>query len=239
MTTVFITGANRGIGLEFVRQYTNLGYRVIAGCRNPLLAQELHHIKDEKGSDLLDIVELDVKNFKLIDEFAVKFKGQAIDIIINNAGIFGPKALADKDYRQNFGSIDYDIWTDILRTNTMAPLKIAEAFYENLLIGEQKKIITMSSLVGSIELAEGSELFSYRTSKTAVNMAMKMLADKTAHENIICTLFSPGWVKTEMGGTQADLNVDDSVRILIELIESLTLKESGQFLNYDGKLIPW
>ena len=181
---------------------------------------------------------LDVSDFSAIDAIAKDLQGQPIDVMINNAGIFGPKPKAENDLRQTFGHMDYDIWANILKTNTMAPLKMAEALIENLLLGTQKKIVTISSVVGSITEAN-SGLFSYPASKAAVNMAMKTLAQALLPKGVIVASLNPGWVKTEMGGTAAPIEIEDSIRSLRQLIATLTLENSGRFIDYDGRFIPW
>jgi len=236
MATVLVTGANRGLGLEFVRQYLVEGWNVLATCRNPDDAEQLHELALSGGN--LEVFSLDAADFDTIDALAAKLRDRPIDVLINNAGIFGPRPQADNDFRQSFGQIDYRILADVLRVNTMAPLKIAEAFIENILMSEQKKIITISSLVGSIAQGEPG-LYAYRTSKAAVNMAMVTLARELEAQGVIVTLFSPGWVKTDMGGAVAAVEVEESIRRLRKLIVELKIEDSGAFINYDGCRIAW
>lgn len=236
MPTVLITGANRGLGLEFTRQYLSAGWQVIACCRDPQQENNLDNLL--KNNNLLDVFKLDVADFSAIDQLADQLDQQPIDLLINNAGIFGPKKMADQDPGQTLGFMDYDLWSEVLRTNTMAPLKLIEALYSNVQGSEQKKIINMSSLAGSLSRGQG-ELFAYRTSKAALNMVTKILADKTSETGVIATALSPGWVKTEMGGPMADMDSEDSIRQVISLIDRLTAADSGRFYHYQGDAIDW
>lgn len=236
MATVLVTGANRGLGLEFARQYIDDGWGVIATCRDPDSATQLRRLAAQHAGS--EIRRLDVTDFDAIDALAAELQDRPIDVLINNAGVFGPKRSADGDFRQSFGSIDYEIMADILRVNTMAPLKMAEAFSEHVSASAQKKIVTISSRIGSI--AEGDPgLYAYRTSKAAVNMAMATVARELESQGVIVSVFNPGWVRTDMGGSRASLEVDDSIRCLRKLIDELTIDDSGAFIDYDGRRIPW
>ncbi len=236
MATVLITGTNRGLGLEFVRQYLDAGWHVIATCRDPRAARDLRQLGGAHVS--LDIHGLDVVDFAAIDALAANLHGVPIDVLINNAGVIGPQRRADGDFRQSFGQIDYDILDAVLRVNTMAPLKIAEAFCEHVASSEQKKIVTISSTLGSIAEGEPGH-YAYRISKAAVNMAMATVARELEAAGVIVTLLNPGWVRTDMGGDAAPLDAGESVRSLRKLIAKLTPDDSGAFIDYDGRRIPW
>ncbi|MCG8370063.1 MAG: SDR family NAD(P)-dependent oxidoreductase, partial [Proteobacteria bacterium] len=170
--TVLITGANRGLGLEFARQYYADGWEVIATCRDPDSASQLQAL----GGDRLAVLPLDVADFDVIGRFATALGDAPVDVLINNAGLFGPKRRADGDLRQTFGHIDYDIWSEVLRVNALAPVQLAEALVDNVAASAQKKIVTISSRLGSIAETD-TGLYAYRTSKAAVNMAMATLAN--------------------------------------------------------------
>jgi len=234
--TVFVTGANRGLGLEFVRQYLSDGWHVIATCRNPVGATVLHTL--QKKYVELQVLPLDVGDFAAIDRLASDLNDQAIDVLINNAGLFGPKRQADGDLGQSLGHIDYEVWSELLRVNTQAPLKLAEALLSNVAAGTHKKIVTISSRIGSIDETD-TGLYAYRSSKAAVNMAMATLANDVRDKGITVITFSPGWVKTDMGGPTASLDAADSIARLRELIARHTLADSGVFLDYSGEVIPW
>lgn len=235
-STIFVTGANRGLGLEFVKQYLATGSQVIASCRNPDAAAELKTL--ESQNDTLTVYEMDVADHEAIDRVTESLKGRPIDILLNNAGIFGPKRLAENDLRQSFGSIDYDIWAQLVRVNAMAPMKLAENLIPNLLAGKQRKIVSLTSFMGSITHAEAG-VYAYRASKAALNITMAALANELAPQNMIVTMFNPGWVKTDMGGDEASVEIPDSISSLRHQIAGLTMANSGQFLDYDGSELPW
>lgn len=235
MSTALITGANRGIGLELVRQYALDNFRVIACCRDPADATELAALAQVHE---IIVEPLDVTDFEAVDELASTWAHGPIDILINNAGIFGPKVQAENDWRQSFGHMDYDIWAEVLRTNLMAPLKIAEAFASQVAASELKKIVTISSAVSSIADTE-TGLYAYRTSKAAVNMAMATLANELRGQSIAVGVFCPGWVKTRMGGDGASVTPRQSITGLRQRIDELSLDQTPQLVRYNGDVIPW
>ena len=237
MPTVLITGANRGLGLEFVRQYVADGWRVIAACRDPGSAGELGELAESYPE--LRLVAMDVADHGTIDVAAEEIGDEPIDVLVNNAGVFGPKVGAENDWRQSFGHIDYDIWRNVLDVNTLAPVKIAETFVANVAAGEQKKIVTISSQLGSIGDTGSDGLFAYRTSKAAVNMAMVSLSNQLSPQGIIVAVFCPGWCRTDMGGEEATLEPAESVANLRGLIAALTLEDTGTFTHHSGERLPW
>lgn len=217
--TVFITGANRGIGLELTRQYASKGWTVIASCRTPASASELHAIADEYVA--VEIVQLDVLDFDHIDELAERYRSRPIDILINNAGIGGGAE------NQVFGRINYVAFDPVMNVNVKAPLKLAEAFLDIVAASGLKKIITISSTEGSIGMTGGpGRGYFYRPSKTAVNMVMRNLALAVAERGIVVGLVNPGAVDTDfMIGVPIPLMpVDESVSQVIEVIDSLDRK---------------
>lgn len=235
MPQVLITGANRGLGLEFARQYAKAGWVVQACCRNPREAAELTGLA-EVGE--VQVHALDVADFTAVKSLADQLDGQRIDVLLNNAGLFGPKILADGDKRQSFGHVDYEIWDDLLRVNTMAPLRLAECFVEHVAASELKKIVSLSSVMGSIaETSTG--LYGYRTSKSALNMVMATLAHELAPRDIAVGVFCPGWVKTAMGGPQASLEAAESVAALRQRIDEMRPKPPIEFLRYNQDKLPW
>ena len=228
MHQVLITGANRGIGLEFSKQYAADGWQVLACCRHPqsaldlqALAQSNHHIK---------IYGLDVADFAQIDALALQLKHENIDLLINNAGVY-PSS--------NFGDTDYNDWADGFKINSMAPLKMAEAFVQHVTRSHLKKIATLSSKMGSIDDNGSGESYSYRSSKCAANMVMKSLSIDLKPYGISVVTLHPGWVQTDMGGSNAMINTQTSVTGLRNVIDNLSLSTSGQFIAYDGKAINW
>jgi len=237
MATALITGANRGLGLEFTRQYLAESWHVIATCRNPDDARSLRALQDSHSR--LQTVAIDVGRQDSIERAAAELGGQPVDVLVNNAGLFGPSESRDSDWRQSFGHIDRDIWLDILNVNTIAPVKMAEAFIANVAGSGQKKIVTLSSGYGSISDTGPGGLYAYRTSKAAVNMAMATLAKELASQGIIVALLCPGWCRTDMGGPSAPHDPADSVARMRGLIDGLGPADSGSFIHHSGRRLPW
>jgi NAD(P)-dependent dehydrogenase (short-subunit alcohol dehydrogenase family) len=234
MSSVLITGASRGLGLEFTRQYAADGWDVIACCREPKKADKLQALaKDNKK---IRIEPLDVSDFSAPAKLAEKLKGITLDILINNAGIYSGTD-AKHDDSQTFGTLNAEAWNTVLRTNTIAPIMVTQAFAP-LMAKKGAKIIMISSGMGSIEQA-GEGVIAYRTSKAALNAAMHNIAMTLRPQHITVISFHPGWVKTDMGGSGADITPEQSVSGMRKTIVSLTEKQSGQFLRYSGEIIPW
>ncbi len=236
--TILVTGSSRGIGLEFVRQYAADGADVIATCRSPDDAQDLQAIANiSDGRVLID--QLDVTGLASVNELAKKYKGKPIDILINNAGVAGPRGPNNEKLSdQKFGTLNYDAWLDVLNVNTLGPIRVAEAFVENVALGNEKKIVTLSSTMGSIQESL-YPIFLYCTSKTALNKAISILAVALKDRDIIAALFCPGHVKTDLGGEGASVEVEDSVAGLRELFSRLTMDDSGTFTRYNGETVAW
>jgi NAD(P)-dependent dehydrogenase (short-subunit alcohol dehydrogenase family) len=237
MPTALVTGANRGLGFEFVRQYLGDEWHVIAACRNPGDSAALAELGDHHSR--LQTIVADVRDHATIERAAAQLADQPIDVLINNAGVFGPSKSVDNDQRQSFGHIDYDVWGEVLRVNTMAPMKMAEAFIGHIARGEQKKIVTISSDMGSITGTNTGGQFAYRTSKAAVNMAMATLADTLSPQGIIVVMLCPGWCRTDLGGSAAPLEPADSVADMRKLIDRFTLEDTGTFTQYGGERLAW
>jgi len=226
--TVLITGANRGLGLEFTKQYAQDGWQVLACCRDPESASQLKSLASSKPD--IKLLPLDVSDFSQVDKLSKELKGQSIDLLINNAGIYPDSS---------WGHINYDDWAQALKINAMAPLKMSEAFLENVTSSQLKKIVTLSSKMGSLDDNTSGGSYIYRTSKTAVNMVMKSLAIDLKPKGIASTVLHPGWVQTDMGGPNGLINTQQSVAGMRKVIDQLTLQNSGRFIAYDGKEIPW
>ena len=224
MTTIMITGASRGLGLEFARQFYSKECRVIATCRNPKNANELNAIGD------IDIHSLDVTDDKSVANLADKLRGENIDILINNAGVIGQ--------RDGFGRLDYDIWAETMDTNVFGPMRVAEAFRDNVMNSEKKQMIFITSRMGSITEAVPNA-YVYRSSKAALNMAVKCLSAELAEQGLIAVLFHPGHVQTDMGGQAAPVMPHTSIEGMKNQIVALTRDDNGRFLSYDGHQIPW
>jgi NAD(P)-dependent dehydrogenase (short-subunit alcohol dehydrogenase family) len=236
MPTVMVTGASRGIGLELVRQYCADDWSVLASCREPARADALRALAEVH--ERLRVHALDVSDFAAIDSLAAQLRGTKIDVLINNAGLYGPKAGVQHDARQEFGHMDYTLWQRLFLVNTQAAFKMAEAFIEHVAASEQRKIVAISTGMASIGDAGGG-FHAYRTTKAALNMAMVALARDLATRHVRVGLLCPGWVRTDMGGSDAPLSVQDSVRGLRARIAELDDARSGQFVAYSGKQRPW
>jgi len=224
MKTILITGANRGIGLELTRSFAEDGWRVHACCRDPEGATELREIEGAV------VHRLDVTDGAMVAGLARELDGEAIDILFNNAGVYGP--------RSGFGETDHDAWVPVFSVNVFAPQRLAESFVEHVARGERKLILNMSSIMGSVAEAGGGSVI-YRASKAAVNMITKTLSVDLAGQGITVVAFHPGWVQTDMGGPHASVDVQESVRGLRKVIADLTAKDTGGFFAYDGRKLPW
>ncbi|MFQ5634304.1 MAG: SDR family oxidoreductase [Gammaproteobacteria bacterium] len=237
MPTILITGANRGLGLEFATQYAADGWAVIACCRAPQAAGELEALAARYP--MLQIEALDVRDHRAIEALGARYRGQPIDVLLNNAGVIGPIPIAENIERQHFGRMDYELWQEVMETNTFAPLKMAETFVENIAAGEQKKIVNISSQVSSIaEMTIPS--IAYASSKTALNRVMTIVAEQLGERGIIVAMFCPGYVKTRMDAFGfAMVEISESVSALRPLIAALSIDDSGSFTRYDGKPIGW
>ena len=237
MPTILVTGANRGLGLEFVRQYAADAWTVIACCRDPGSAAELQLLAASNSA--ITIEHLDVTDFAAVDALGQKYAGVPVDVLLNNAGIIGPIPIADHIKRQHFGSMDFDVWNEVLRVNTLAPLKMAEVFLDNVAASEQKKIVTISSTVGSIG-SIAVPAIAYASSKSALNRAMTIIAGNLKKRGIIVALFCPGYVKTRMDTYgYATVEIVDSIAALRPMIADLTIEQTGCYRGHDGRVIPW
>jgi NAD(P)-dependent dehydrogenase (short-subunit alcohol dehydrogenase family) len=197
MPSVLITGANRGLGLEFARQYLANGWQVYAACRDPSSASELRRLADTSDHKLR-VMALDVTDPASVKAAAAKLDGQAIDLLLNNAGVGGARG-------QTIGNIDYKAWAKVLDVNTMGPMRVSEAFVDHVARSERKLIVTLTSGMGSLADNTSGGSIAYRSSKAAVNMVMRSLAIDLAPRGITCVVVNPGWVRTDMGGPHATL----------------------------------
>jgi NAD(P)-dependent dehydrogenase (short-subunit alcohol dehydrogenase family) len=225
---VLITGANRGIGLEFTQQYAQDGWNVLACCRDPEHASALQALA--KAHANIRILHLDVADFAQIDALALQLKNEKIDVLINNAGVFPDSSLSDADTEN---------WLQAFKINSIAPMKMATAFTPHIAKSELKKLATLSSKMGSMADNTSGGSYIYRSTKTAVNMVMKSLSIDLKPAEIAVVTLHPGWVQTDMGGSNALINTQTSVAGLRKVIENLTLSNTGRFIAYDGKEIAW
>jgi len=234
--TVLITGANRGIGLEFVEQLSKRGWNIIATARSPESATELLAIAD--GYKQLVVEQLDVTDFARVDELSTKYADQPIDILLSNAGIT-PKY---KSAFKTVSGVDWEMAIKSVEVNAIAPLKLAQALMNQVAASEQKKIVVISSKAGSFELSPKMPMmYSYRGSKAALNMYMYTLSFETPKKGITLTLLSPGQVNTVPGMKIPNaIETDESVAKMLKVIDELTPAQNGKFLDFeDGSELAW
>ena len=227
MPTVLITGANRGLGLGLARVYLEDGWQVVAAVRQS--SAELEAL--QTGG--LDIRRLDLCNDEELAALAGSLDGRPIDVLINNAGRMAlPK-------HQGLGHFDRGLWHDLFDINLFTPMRLAELFAGNLERSGRGRVVNISSELGSIGQNDDGGLYAYRASKAGVNAIMKSLAADLADRGVIALALSPGWVRTDMGGTRADLEVETSVRGMKKVIDGLRPVDSGKFMSWDGRELPW
>ena len=231
MTTVLITGANRGLGLEFCKQYAQEGWQVIACCREVSSATALAQLATDFPT--ISIYALDISDFNQLEQLALKLKETPIDVLLNNAGVYGDTP------GHGFGHLDYQAWQHTMNVNVFSTVKMTELFLTHLQHGNHKKIVSISSLMGSMADNGSGGSIVYRSSKAALNAAMKSISIDIRAKDISVLILHPGWVKTDMGGLNAPMEISDSVHAMRETIANFTLAQTGQFLRYDGKPLPW
>ncbi len=233
---ILITGANRGLGYEFVKQYLDRGDEVIAGARDPQNAEELVAL-EQRYDNLQALYELEVADSKSVQAMrknvVTKFEG--LDLLINNAAIIS--GGSKKTY--SLGELHSENITEVFNVNAIAPLMMTEEFTELLSRGEGAKIINITSKMGSIGSRTGASYYSYCASKAALNMFSRLLSFDLKERGIIVLALHPGHVKTDMGGSGAPLVPEESIRGMISVIDSITEEDSGKFLDWEGGEIPW
>jgi NAD(P)-dependent dehydrogenase (short-subunit alcohol dehydrogenase family) len=231
MQRALITGSNRGLGLEFVKQLLARGAQVFAACRQPEQAKDLKALQVEYP-DMLTLVKLEVTDQ---DEIAaavetVRAAVDGLDLLINNAGI-------NQD-GEGFGSLEADAMLEVLRVNSIAPVMVTQAFAGMLAKGQKPKVVNLSSQLGSIERAGGGH-HSYAASKAALNMFTKILSANLRGRGVTAIVIDPGWVQTDMGGRGAPLEPPESIGGMLQVIDGLSLSDAGRYLRYSGEEVPW
>jgi NAD(P)-dependent dehydrogenase (short-subunit alcohol dehydrogenase family) len=224
---VLITGANRGIGLGLVQQFLNHGWRVHATARDFEQASELNALT---SNSQLSLHQLDVTDYAAVARLAEELG--RVDLLINNAGYYGPK-------NYGLGNTDEKEWRHVLEVNTIAPLKLVESLLPNLSQGSHKKIVCISSKVGSMQENTSGGGYIYRSSKAALNSVVKSLSNDLANQGFTVLAMHPGWVRTNMGGPNALIDVTQSAAGLYSVMLDAKPADSGRFLNYDGSELPW
>lgn len=222
--TVLITGANRGIGLELARQYTAAGWQVIGTARKPEQAAELRALNAR-------VLQLDVTDQQSIDRMAEALGNQAVDLLINNAGIL--------PHMRTIADVKFDDVTRTFAVNTLGPMRVSRALLPNLRSSDGKMVVNITSRLGSIANNSGGGFYGYRESKAALNMFTRSLANELRADGFICVVVHPGWVQTDMGGANATLTVEESAQGIRNVIENLSPEDSGTFWNFDGAPLPW
>lgn len=232
MPNTLVTGSNRGLGLEWVRQYASLGWRVFATCRHPEEATELIHLARDFSS--VSVHRLDVTTAADIAALSHDLRHETIDVLINNAGVYLEKFAAS-----NIGQVNYDEWEYTFKVNSIGAFRVTEAFLEQIAHSQRRLIVAITSHMGSISEISNPGDYLYRSSKAALNAAMKGLALELRPRDIGVLLLHPGWVQTRMGGPGARYTPEESVRGMRALIDHFTLAMSGQFYRFNGSVIPW
>lgn len=229
---ICITGTNRGIGLELVRRYLERGDRVFATCRKPDEAAELQKL-NAKYADQLTILKLEVTSQEEIETAGQIVEGAAdgLDLLINNAGM----AISG----ENLGDLSPDAVLHVFSVNAVAPLMVAQRFCDLLTAGDNSKLVNVSSQLGSLARKTDGGRYSYTSSKAALNMFTRALAFDLKPKGITTVTIHPGWVQTDMGGENAPISVQESCEGILQLIDDLTLDDSGRFLSWEGEELPW
>ena len=226
MPTVLVTGANRGLGLEFARQYAAAGWRVLAACRDPDAARDLRALPG------VAVHRMDVADGGQIEAASKALAAESIDLLVNNA--------ATNVFANNtFGDVDDAVWERMLRVNVIGSYRVAEAFTPHVARSARKAMLFISSRAGSITDMLSGGRYQYRSSKAALNAVVKMLALDLQAKGIICTAVHPGWVRTDMGGQGAPIDPTTSVTALRALVDRLEPHHNGRFINYDGQELRW
>ena len=231
MKKILVTGANRGLGLGLVKKFLKNNEKVICTTRNISKSKELILCK-EKYNDNLEICELDLLDKDSPNILSNFLGNETIDLFINNAGVIGHSA-------QHFKSVSLNHWLEVLKVNLIAPLLITQSIIKNIEKSSERKIYFISSKVGSIEDNKSGGMYIYRSSKTALNQVVKSLSIDLKPLGISVISLHPGWVRTEMGGPNALISVEESVNGMVDVISNTSIINSGQFINYDGTRLPW
>jgi NAD(P)-dependent dehydrogenase (short-subunit alcohol dehydrogenase family) len=230
MATVMVTGANRGVGLELCRIYAERGDRVLACCRQPDSAETLNHLAENHD---LQVLEVSISDGDSVAALAAVQADTPIDVLINNAGTGGPGFE-----NQSLLAMDYDGWAETFAVNTMAPLRMLQAFLPNLKQSNGGKTATVTSQMGAMAL-DMTVAYAYCASKAAVNKVMKLASVELAKDGISTCLIHPGWVQTDMGGPQAEITPQESAAGIISVLDGLNVENTGSFWKWNGEVHPW
>ena len=230
MANVLVTGANRGLGLGFVKNYLGKNVNVVSTTRDIKNSRELLALK-ERFPENLEIFELDLLKESAGYTLANFLGNRPIDILINNAGIGSTN--------QHFQAVSPKPWLEVLKVNLIAPLMVTQSIIDNVKKSVDKKIYFLSSQLGSIGDNKSGGMYIYRSSKTGLNQVVKSLSVDLKSQGITVVSLHPGWVKTDMGGPNAPVSIDESIKGMMQVIDKTDIRDTGRFLNYDGKELPW
>ena len=232
MPSALITGSNRGLGLEWVRQYIEDGWRVYATCRHPSEAKELHEIA--KQSDNVTIHRLDITKSDEINAVAVELLHEPIDVLVNNAGTYLEK------YREiGLKKLDYEDWEYTFHVNTLGTIRVTESFLDHVARSEKRLAVVISTHMASITDITTPGSYYYRSTKAALNATMEGISQELKPRKIGVLILHPGWVKTRMGGEEAPIMPSESVRGMRSLVDRFSMEDSGKFYRFDGEQMPW
>ncbi|MDY7031937.1 MAG: SDR family oxidoreductase [Thermodesulfobacteriota bacterium] len=232
MTSVFVTGSNRGLGLEWVKQYAKAGWRVYATCRHPTEAFDLHDLATTQKN--VSIHRLDVTKPDEINAVAVELMNESVDVLLNNAGVY-----PEKYWEVSVEKIRYEDWEYTFRVNTMGAVRLAAALQDHISRSRKRLIVVISTHMGSITDIEEPGSYYYRSSKAALNAVMKGLSYEMKPLGVGVLILHPGWVKTRMGGPGTALLPPESVQGMRSIVEDFTMAQTGRFYRHDGIEMPW
>jgi NAD(P)-dependent dehydrogenase (short-subunit alcohol dehydrogenase family) len=235
--TVLVTGAARGLGLEFARQYLAAGWRVLA-CARDTGRSSLADLAAREG-EALEVFSLDVRDLDSISNLAASLHGISIDVLLNVAGTMGQDGVSDDYIGMGFGHTSYTDWDDVLRTNVFGPMRLVESLIESVAASRERKIVNLTSVLGSIGSNGLGGLYAYRSSKAALNAITRSMAVDMLPYDITVIALHPGWVRTDMGGANAQVDPVDSVGGMRAVISGVSRNDSGRFLSWNGSEIPW
>jgi NAD(P)-dependent dehydrogenase (short-subunit alcohol dehydrogenase family) len=236
MNTILITGSNRGLGLEFTRQYAEDDWRVLACCRRE--SEELRLLRQRFVN--VEVRHLDVTDHAAIEALSDALAAQPIDVLLNVAASFGRVDFPEGGMQdQRFGNTDYQDWARMFRINVMGPMKMAESFVNQVAASRQKKIVTLTSMVGSMALNTVGGIYRYRSTKAAVNAIMHSMAIDLRPRGILAVAIHPGWARIGMGGPQADIDAATAVGGVRKVIETLNEASLGTVIAYSGEPLPY
>ncbi|MDX1508388.1 MAG: SDR family oxidoreductase [Woeseiaceae bacterium] len=224
MKKCIITGANRGLGLEFARQYSEAGWQVTGTARRPDDAKELNALK-------VRVLQLDVTDAESVAELAATLDGEPLDMLINNAGIM--------HILNTLPDVDVNAVAQVLDANILGPIRVTQALLPNLAAGNAKTVVNISSGLSSIDRNTDGKFYGYRESKAALNMFTRTLGHELREQGFIVAAIDPGWVQTDMGGQDATLTPAQSVSAMRSVIDELTVEDTGTFKNSRGEIVPW